>query len=375
MLLLVTLGFALTSSIARADKKSVQVVAIMSDDAFQHAQALTDALRRAVDRKPGFALGRGDYSLEVLTAALGCPEPPDQNCLRRIAQKLNAERYIWGTLRKLPKRQVTAHLSYWEDGSNQRDATLTYSANLNDATDDALYRIAADAVVKLLGPAEGTVIIRAGELNGEVFVNDQPRGQLLRGSAELTVPAGEVKVRLAVRGYRDSMATAQVPPGQAVEVRLEPVLASMPDASDRARERAPVGPPARGSQVAAYTVLGIGAAVAIAGGALWYVSYSQQKDQAYEDYRAQVPKGRDPCLTAKTDGREDIQDLCSKNAVTRVLALVLTPVGLAVSGLAGVLLATSSSRGERARPSPPVQVTPLIGVGPRSTRLDLQFSF
>jgi hypothetical protein len=358
-----------------ADAKTVQVVAIMSDDAFQHAQALTDALRKAVDHKPGFALGRGEYSLEVLTAALSCPDPPDQVCLQKIAHKLRVERYVWGTLKKLPKQQVTAHLSFWEHGSSPRDTTLTYSANLNDAADDALYRIASKAVNDLLGPAEGTLVVRARNLNGQVFINDSPKGKLVQGRAELTVPAGEANVRVTIDGHRDSLATVRVPPGGNAEVKLEPVLTSMPQAADRNRDLSPVGPPARGSRVAGYTVLGIGAAVAVVGGVLWYVSYSQQGDQNYEAYRAVVPKGQDPCKTAENDRRQDIQDLCSQNQVTRVLAFTLTPVGLVMAGVAGVLLATGSSQPEHARRAPSVRVTPLVGVGPRGGQLDLRLSF
>jgi hypothetical protein len=366
---------ALVPATAMADAKSVQVVAIMSDDAFQHAQALTDALRKAVDHRPGFALGRGEYSLEVLTAALGCPDPPDQVCLQKIAHKLRVERFVWGTLKKLPKQQVTAHLSFWERGSNQRDMTLTYSANLNDAADDALYRIASKAANELLGPAEGTLVVRARNLNGQVFINDSPKAKLVQGRAELTVPAGEVNVRVTIDEYRDSLATARVPPGGNAEVKLEPVLTSMPQAADRDRDLSPVGPPARGSHVAGYTVLGIGAAVALVGGVFWYMSYSQQQDKNYGAYRAIVPKGQDPCKTAEAGDRNDIQDLCSKNQVTRILALTVTPVGVAMAAVAGVLLAAGSSHSEHTRRAPPVRVTPLVGVGPRGGQLDLRLSF
>jgi hypothetical protein len=374
--LLLALGLALIPATAAAAPKKVQVVAIMSDDAFQHAQALTDALRKAVDHMPGFLLAKGEYSLEVLTAALGCPDPPNRICLRKMARKLQVDRFVWGTLKKVPNRQVTAHLSYWENGSNQRDTTLTYSTNLNDGADDALYRVASSAMSALLGPAEVTLVVRAGDLNGTIFINDAPKGKLQGGRAELTVPAGKVTVRVAIDGYRDSLTTARVPPGGNAEVKLEPVLTSMPQAADRDHERNPVGPPARGSQVAAYTVLGIGAAVTVAGGVLWYMSYSQAHDRSYENYRAIVPKGQDPCKTAAVDGREDIQDLCSRNDVTRVLAMVLTPVGAVVSGVAGVLLATGgSSRKQSARSASPVEIAPSFGVGPRSGQLDLRLTF
>jgi hypothetical protein len=389
--LFLVLTCILSASTVGAAPKSVQVVAIYSEDAFQNAQALTDALRGAVERREGFVLAKGEYSLEVMSAALSCPDPPDPACLQKIAKKMQADRYIWGTLRKQSNRLVSARLNYWEDGTNQRDVTIDYSANLTDASDETLSKIAEDALGKLVGEAEGTLVIRAGTLNGTVFVNDVERGKLVGGEAELTLPAGDVQVRVVVEGYRDSLASARVPAGDTEEVHLEPVPTSQPEATDRQKDRKKVAVPPGTSRVAAYTVLGIGAAVTVAGGVLWYMSYAQQQDQAYQEYRAQVPVGDDACEAARDANRQDIVDLCNKNGVTRVLAMVLTPVGLAVTGLAGVLLATSESKGSSAmgavrrrtrasRTIPgaqvgPLQVSPLLGIGPYGGRLDVRVSF
>jgi hypothetical protein len=348
----------------------------MTEDALPQAQAITDALRRAVDHKPGFSLAAGDYSLEVMTVALRCPDPPDQTCLSRIAQKIGAERYIWGSLRKEPKHKVAIHLSYWEKGSNQRDATSTYNAGFTDPSDDALTRIADDLVSRLLGAAEGRLVVRVGNLDGEVFVNDEAQGKLVGGRAQLTVPAGDVQVRVTASGYRDAEAVAQVPPGGSTEVELEAVPLARAESGEKER---PAAPPSRGrTDFVPYAILATGAAVAVTGGVFWYLSSSQNQSQAYQDYRAQVPSGVDPCEAAKSDHRTDILDLCSQNQTNRVLAWVLMPVGLVIMGVGGWMLATAPSRPAHAGSTKTrslARFIPSVGFGSNRASMKLELSF
>ncbi len=370
LLLLVASTLVLLPATARSAPKEVQVLGVMSDDALPQAQAITEALRTAVDHKPGFSLAEGEYSLEVMTVALRCPDPPDQACLARIAQKIGAERYIWGNLRKEPKHKVALHLSYWEKGSNQRDATLSYGASLHEASDDALQRIANELVDRLLGPADGTLVVRMGNLDGEVFVNGESRGKLVGGRAQLTLNAGDVEVRVAVEGYRDAQTMAQVPAGGSTEVTLEPV----PLARESSEREEPTPTSTRGNRkLVGGVILGAGAAIAIAGGFFWWASSTQNQNEDYQDYRATVPKGVDPCDQAKIDHAQTIIDLCEKNRTNRILGWILTPVGVVTMGVGGYLLATSPSRqaGSRA----PGRVTPLIGLGPKGGSLDLRVSF
>ena len=82
------------------DVLPISVIAVQTADADDQAEALTKALRTAVRATPGWSLGEGDYSLEVLTLSLKCPEPPDASCQSRIADQIKADRYIWGVIQK-----------------------------------------------------------------------------------------------------------------------------------------------------------------------------------------------------------------------------------------------------------------------------------
>ncbi len=358
------------SATAQSAPKRVQVLGLMTDEALVNAQSLTEALRHAVDQREGFALAPGEFSLEVLSVAMRCAEPPDQPCLEKIARKIGCDRFIWGILRKDQKQRVSVHLNYWEEGSNQRETTLTYSASLKDAEDDALRRIAADAVGRLLRPAEGTLRVRAGELDGELFVDDQPKGKLVDGRAELTLPAGEAKVRVVVPGYRDAVADAEITPGGSTEVKLEPVRLMEPEGA-APPERAPEQRSRGSSPIVAYSVLGLGAVATITGGVFWYLSSTGDNNRTYQDYRAQVPKGSDPCDAARADNRADILDICRKNQGNRVVAWVLMPTGLVLMGLGAYLLITAPPREGKSQ----ARVTPLVGFGPGGGKLDVRLSF
>ncbi|MFC1641551.1 hypothetical protein ACFL5O_02505 [Myxococcota bacterium] len=374
ILLLVTLVLAWFPTAALAAPKRVQVVAIMSDDAFQHAQALSGALRRAIRGTDGFELAPGDFALEVLAAAFNCSMPPEASCLEKIAKKIEAPRFVWGTLKKTSDREVSARLSYWEDGHNQRDTTMTYSSNLNDPHDDTLYELAEGAIGKLLGPPEGQLTVRAARFDGSVFVNDVPRGRLVQGRAVVLVPAGPVRVRVSIEGYRDALATAEVPAGGGAEVDIEPILKSRPQRVDPIRNGGTQTRQVRSTGVGSYVVLGAGAAIAAAGSVFWGISYSQQQDEDYRQYQERTPRGTDPCTRAVRENRQDIAGLCNRNETTQIVAWVLTPLGLALAGT-GVLLTVTGSSSDQGGQFPESRFMPLVAAGPTGGSVDLRISF
>src|SRR5688572_33075408 len=75
-----------------ADALEVAVVAVKSDDALDHAEALTQALRKAVRDSKGWSLGDATQSLEFLMVNMNCSEPIDAACEARIADVIKADR-------------------------------------------------------------------------------------------------------------------------------------------------------------------------------------------------------------------------------------------------------------------------------------------
>ncbi len=132
------------------DTLPINVITIQTDTADDQAEALTKALRVAVRAMPGWSLAVGDYSLEVLTLSLKCPDPPDANCQSRIADQIKSDRYVWGTIKK-KGNVVSGEVHLWVRGKGTSNWKLDYTSNLTEANDDALKRIAGETISQLTG--------------------------------------------------------------------------------------------------------------------------------------------------------------------------------------------------------------------------------
>jgi hypothetical protein len=370
---LLCLGLFLISFPAAAQTKaSVQVLAIGSEDAYEQAQALTIALKRAITRTEGWTMTKGDYSLEVMTAALGCPIPPDAGCQKKIAEKIAGKRYIWGTLAKKGKKEVVAVLRLWEDGAQKKDVEITYASNLTDPSDDSLLSIASDAFAKLTGEATGVVVVSAGSVNGKVFVDGKEVGSVTDGRTELTLSSGEHKIMVRADGFNDAVGTVSVRAGSSAEVVLNPTPVGA-GGGDPTSDKSTGG----SSKLLGYAAVGVGGALILTGSYFWIRSAGQTKDDTYEDFRkSTVPEGEDTCKHAESVGRDDVVDICDKNKRDKTLAWVLTPVGAVVTGV-GVYLLMSGGDDKPAaakrRPAPRVQ--PLLGLGPGGGELRVNVTF
>src|SRR5215475_4228802 len=117
------------------DTLPINVIAIQTSDADDQAEALTKALRGAVRAMPGWSLGEGDYSLEVLTLSLKCSDPPDANCQSRIADQIHSDRYVWGTLKK-KGNAVVGEVHLWVRGKGTSSHPIEYSSNLTEPNDE-----------------------------------------------------------------------------------------------------------------------------------------------------------------------------------------------------------------------------------------------
>lgn len=370
---LLALGLLLTAISASAQSKSsVQVLAIGSDDAFEQAQALTIALKRAITRADGWALAKGDFSLEVMTAALGCPIPPDAGCQKKISDKVGSNRYIWGTLAKSGRKEVVAVLRLWENGEQKKDVQIKYASNLTDPSDDTLMGIASDAFGKLTGEASGVVVVSAGSVSGKVFVDGREAGTVTDGRTELTLPSGEHKIVVKAEGFNDAVGTVTVRAGSSAEVTLNPT----PAAAGKPANGDPTSDAGTGgtSKILGYIGVGVGGALMLTGGYFGIQTLGQVKDSAYEDYRKNVvPDGEDTCKYAEAKGEEKVVDVCDRNKRDKTLFWVLTPVGAVLAGVGAYLLVSGGD--EKAKSAKPARVQPMLGLGPRGGELRVNVAF
>jgi hypothetical protein len=337
-----------------ADTLPINVITIQTSDADDQAEALTKALRAAVRAMPGWSLGEGDYSLEVLTLSLKCSEPPDANCQSRIADQIHSDRYVWGVLKKKGS-SVVGEVHLWVRGKGTSNWSLDYSSNLTESNDDALKRIALEAITQITGgPPKGGVHVRAGNVSGQVFIDQQPVGALKNGEGTFMVPSGPHKVTVKAVGFTDAESPVVVKPtGAPVEVNL-----ALTPAGDTT--------PINWRRVGGIGALGLGVVFAAVGGAS--VAQVVSAQSTIDKQRKTVSK--DPSFDWCKAPPTELADACSKGKTFQTMQIVFFPLA-AVAGGAGIyLIATSAKSAPR---TAGFMVNPQLGPG--VGKLDLSYTW
>lgn len=310
----------------------------MSNSAIPQADALTLALRRAVERDKALSLTAGDYALEVMLVALGCNEPPDATCLDRIGNRVGAEQYVWGRL-ELDGEEVVADLHLWSKGEPGAEMHLRYSKQLTDPDDDVLQAIADRVREKLIGKPKGLLVLSYKAKTGSVYLDGKPAGSLNNGTAELSVTAGAHQVRVRAPGYREAVGPVTVPAGGRAELELHasPLPVGGEEGQDKVESNRAVTSHA---PVAGYALIGVGAAL-LGGGiyALLRVN-AINHDDGYQRYRDGLGPGQDVCVEAERGTEIDgapssssIRSQCSTGQVLNTAQYLL--FGLAAMSVAG----------------------------------------
>jgi hypothetical protein len=321
----------------------IYVLSILTDDADDQADALTQALRTRVRQTKGWTLTETTQSLETLSIALKCPPRPDTQCLQRIGDQLHADRYIWGTLAKKKGGEVAADLHLWNRTKPEAQASETYSENLKDPSDEALRTVAARLFDQLSGSgAMGTLVVHAGTGGGSVLIDGVPKGTLEGGTARVDAPEGSHTIAVRVPKFEAPSLTTNVKVGGEQDVSFAMTPAAEETKGEEHEPRQPF--PTR--QVIGYTALGA-SVLLIAGAVIEGVNWLSDKNASDSD-RASIP-------TTVTDVCNDMsstaQDACakSKDATTRsTLGWIFGGAGIALGGLGVWLITSDHSSGDAA---------------------------
>ena len=341
----------------------IHVISIKTEESDAQADALTTALKAEVRDLTGWSLGPGDFSLEVLALALRCPSPPDAACEMRIADEIKADRYIWGTIDVKDGKSIGV-LHMWQRDQGQTKVEMAYADNLTEPNDEALRKIVRDALATLTGgPPKGSVEIKAGDVNGQIFVDGKPSGAIRDGKATIFVPTGDHRIEVRAPGYADVSGDVSVRPSGSVSLSLQPVPQEDTDASGE-------GPNLR--RIGAYGALVAGGALAVGG------VYSSLKvngisnDDAFAAYRDGIGEGKDVCDAADAGdisgqagaaSPSDVQDKCSTASKFQTLQWVFYGLSAISIGAGTYLLATEEPEegGDKAPSSARLQILPSAG--------------
>jgi hypothetical protein len=338
------------------DTLPINVIAIQTNDADDQAEALTKALRVAVRQSLGWSLGAGDYSLEVLTVSLKCPDPPDANCQSRIADQIKSDRYLWGTLKKTKTGTVVGDVHLWVRGKGTSNHALDYSANLTESNDDALKRIAGTAIAQLTGGApKGGVHVKAGNVQGQVFVDGEPLGAI-KGEGTFMIPSGPHRVTVKAVGFADAETQIVVKPtGAPTDVSFNLVAAT--DTT-----------PLNGRRLGGIVAIGVGAVAGIVGFvSMGKVASAQTTINKLRDTTAE-PTTFDWCANPQPS----ISSACSTGHTFVDVQIAMFPIAAIGAGV-GIYLVATSGKGAAKPATTGFTWNPQIGPG--IGKLDLGYEF
>ncbi|AKU96021.1 hypothetical protein AKJ09_02685 [Labilithrix luteola] len=326
----------------------VAVLALDSEDSEEQADALTGALRSRVRAAQGWSLIETTQSLGMLTAALKCPSHPPADCQQKISEQIKAERYIWGFVTRGPTTgQVTAEIHLYQKNKSDTVLKESYADNLKDANDDTLRKVAARIVERLGGTALGVVVVKAGELNGEVVVDGEKRVPLQKGTARIELAPGGHSIEVASTGIPSSKRNVLVVIGKEAVVEIAPTQETEPPHAEKPfPTRTVVG----GVVLGAGVILG---AVAVQQA----LFYGELQDRGKEVAK-RVEAGQKPC---EPSGDQEFCNIDNRSKTASAFAIAGGAVGAVAIGTGLYLLLTNGSSEKTASAPKRPQIVPTFG--------------
>lgn len=351
----------------------LHVLELATDDADDQAKALTLALRARVRASKDYSLAEGDYALGVFLASLKCGDIPDANCQGRIADSIKADRYIWGTMRKMPGGQVAVDVHLWQRNIPEVRHQLSFSDNMTVPEEANLQKLADQVLGKLVNFGKiGTVKLSSPQnIEGELFIDGMGNGKFSSGAAELTLPTGEHSFEVRSGGKVVAQGTGKVSPTVQLEIELTPVKTEQVTVStESGKWKVP----------ASYAAIGVGGAMVLVAGymSVWGATNGFGDSNVKDFGKTQVPKGQDVCEAARSRNSPqalDVVKVCDRGDTFKTAQYVLYPLGALLAAGGGYLLYSSKNKGEGAPAAARrrVELTPLVGQ--QSGFVDLRVSF
>ncbi len=355
-----SLGVASYAEPARADSGElpVAVLTIGTLDAFEQADALTSALKKAVEVADGWTYAQlpKDQALLFLTSSLSCNDPPDAECEQKIGDELKVDHFVWGTIKR-QGNDVVGELHLWSRGKGSQVTQIQFPVSVIVAGDQDFVKLVLPKFEEIAGPPPpAKVTVRAGSVTGTISVDGKQVGKLDRGVGTLEVGKGTHRIVVKASGYEDMEASITVSAMETREVKLLPIMKSK-------------GPDPL--KILGFTAIGAGVAAAgvatYAGVRVMQINgdLAEFRDGSATDYQFRPPAadgteydGCDPGpngdypnlvfidKTTDTNGRgQFVRDKCSEGRTMQTLTLAMWPVAGVLAGTGIILLATADWKG------------------------------
>jgi hypothetical protein len=237
---------------------------------------------------------------------------------------------------------VKGELHLWARGEPLSSTRVSYSMNLTEPNDDALRKVASDAISALTGgPPRGSLRVRTGASTGQVFVDGELQGTLADGETTLDLPAGSHKVLVKSSGFVDTESAVVVDPVGTTDLAISQLPVD-------------VGPQVNWKKLGGYT--GIGAGVAFGTVAVLSSTHMAEinDDPDFKSFRALFPQSvANVCSASELAKNVEAQklvnekrvergvELCSRADTFTALQVVFYPLAILSAGFGAYLVATS----------------------------------
>jgi hypothetical protein len=354
--------------VAAADA-SVVVLGLRSlegDD--EVANSMTDALRGGAKGIAGWHVLDRAISMSQIALAHNCDDI-DAACLTEIAKGLEVDRVVFGTVRRTAARakfdyEIT--VSIFNAATHTIVGTETETVPRGDAKAKKALAQHAQMLVGRLAAADANACRLSIDVNvntAEIRLDDKLMGQTQDGKLVLeNVIPGEHSLDVSAVGHQSSKQRISVSASDqtSLSISLEPAVeAPVAVAPAAAMTSEPVEEPNGGSlRWLGYTLLGVGAASAIAwGGSMYMIEHQYNQDSTYQHYRDsygnQVTDACDAAAAGNTGGLTngeyaDFKSQCSTAHTLEVLQWVFLGVAVASAGAGTFVLLNESGSAERA---------------------------
>jgi PEGA domain len=370
---------------------------VEGDDEF--ANAMTEALRTSAQKVSGWKVAERGPSMSQMSLAHGCDDI-DAPCLSEIAKGLQADRLLFGTVRRTaaqPKNKYDYEVSVSIFNASTRTIGATGTATVSRAEAKAkkLDSRAEPIIAKLAASdtGSGTLSVQVNVANAEVNVDNQVVGTTRDKSLVLEgLKEGEHTLRITAIGHLTHEQKILIASGQRTEIKvsLEPVPEPTPETAPVAA-LAPSEEEGGGSNLSwlGYTLIGVGAASLAGWGVSMYLVNDTNKDRTFVTYKSAFPRTTDDvCDLADSNdtagGRvsaaqlSDVKSLCSRGRTFNLLQWVFLGAGVLTASVGTFIVVSESGSSEEEvanarRRTQALTFTPEVGRGTLALHTQLRF--
>ena len=227
-LALILLAIAGSTAVAkpRVAVLGLEVTGTIDQASTTVARELTEGLR---SRARG---GNGPYQLapnsdrELIDEKLikSC-DSEAAGCMAAIGRDLGADVLIYGKVEKV-RGGYRAILHVLDVSSKSQDKELTLAVS-SGMSGDAVRAAARKAYVDLVGgaaPVGGTLIVTSNVPAGRVLIDDEPKDELVAGTATIVLPEGRYRLAIEAEGYRRKQRAVLLTSGVTITETLDLAL-------------------------------------------------------------------------------------------------------------------------------------------------------